>query len=159
MLFVFLIAFFLVLVLLYLRKCQKYWQNRRLASTSPNLLFGDIKDSLWGKKTYFSVIADIYKKYPNERLVGFYEFYKPNLLIRDPQLIESILVKDFSTFIDRLWFDKNAKNNMTKHLFLMRGKQWKGLRNKLITTFSTNKLKPMLFIMERCAQIMDSLLE
>ncbi|KAK7575859.1 hypothetical protein V9T40_012145 [Parthenolecanium corni] len=159
MLLIFLIAFLLVLVLIYLRKCQKTWQNRGFPSTSPNLLFGDIGDSVWGRKMISFVVDDIYKKYPNEKLVGFYEFFRPNLLIRDPQLIESVLVKDFSTFTDRLWIDSSGNNKMSKHLFMMRGKQWKDLRTKLITTFSTNKLKLMVSLMDRCAQIMDTLVE
>lgn len=159
MLFVFLIVFLLVLVLFYVRQRQKFWQNRGIVSTTPNLLFGDISDSVWGKKQISFVFEDIYKQYPNERFVGFYEFFKPNLLIRDPQLIESMLVKDFSAFTDRVWIDSSGNNRLAKHLVLMRGKQWKDMRTKLITTFSTNKLKFMLPLMDSCAKIMDSLVK
>jgi len=45
--------------------------------------------------------ADVYKKTPNEKIVGCYMLQRPILLVRDMEIVKNILVKDFSNFHDR----------------------------------------------------------
>ncbi|XP_049964265.1 cytochrome P450 6k1-like [Schistocerca serialis cubense] len=88
-----------------------------------------------------------------ERYVGFYGFRRPLLLIRDPELIRHVLVKDFGTFHERgLFIDDEEPLN--KHLFFLAGKKWRQLRIKLSPTFTSGKLKGMFKTIQDCGQEM-----
>ncbi|BES88396.1 cytochrome P450 [Nesidiocoris tenuis] len=118
-----------------------YWKKRGVAQIDVQYPF--IGNAL---KTFLTPIHISrqwgYKEFPNERFVGTYDNRKPTLLIRDPDLIESVLIKDFSHLSDRTnRDDPNAK--MAKNLLNLTGDQWKHYRNKLTPTFSTGKLKGM----------------
>jgi hypothetical protein len=52
----------------------------------------------------------VYKRFKNEKLVGMFQVTTPNILIRDPQLVEEILIKNFSHFHDH-GFDVDEKTN------------------------------------------------
>ncbi|XP_049762223.1 LOW QUALITY PROTEIN: cytochrome P450 6k1-like [Schistocerca cancellata] len=87
-------------------------------------------------------MQNIYNHLPKERYVGFYGFHRPLLLIRDPELIRHVHIKDFGTFHDRgLFIDDEEPLN--KHLFFLAGKKWRQLRIKLSPTFTSGKLKGM----------------
>ena len=149
----------LLLGYLYVRKCHKFWSDRGFPSTRPqHLIFGDIGDWVWGRQHFVMQYASIYRAFAAQKLVGFYEFHKPNLLISDPRLVESILVKDFGCFTDRFWYTHQLpEDTLMKNVFLMKGKHWKALRSKLVSAFSTSKLKLMLPMMENCADILDTM--
>lgn len=46
-------------------------------------------------------LQNFYEKYKNERMFGFYLGRSAILVLRDPELIKDVLVKDFSIFADR----------------------------------------------------------
>lgn len=146
------------LLFLYLKKFSSFWRNKGVPSTSPHLLFGDIWKLILGTRPASLVYEDIYKAFPNEQFVGFYEFLKPNLLIKDPQLIESILVKDFSHFANRVQIKDEKSNFLGKSMFFMKSEHWKGLRGKMVTSFSASKMKVMFTMMNKCADDLDSIL-
>ncbi|XP_049832756.1 cytochrome P450 6k1-like [Schistocerca gregaria] len=98
-------------------------------------------------------MQNIYNQLPRERYVGFYGFHRPLLLIRDPELIRHVLIKDFGTFHDRgLFIDDEEPLN--KHLFFLAGKKWRQLRIKLSPTFTSGKLKGMFKTIQDCGQEM-----
>ncbi|XP_066903837.1 probable cytochrome P450 6a20 isoform X2 [Halyomorpha halys] len=43
---------------------------------------------------------DLYRKYKSEGLVGFYTLFSPMLLVTDPELVKTVIVKDFNKFHD-----------------------------------------------------------
>lgn len=46
-------------------------------------------------------LLNIYNSYKDERYIGIFFRSKPILVIRDPELIKDILIKDFSSFPQR----------------------------------------------------------
>lgn len=57
-----------------------------------------------------------------------FEFSKPVFLIRDPQLIKKLTVKDFEYFADRRQFIPPETDILFgKSLVLLQGHKWKGL--------------------------------
>nr|UYU26126.1 cytochrome P450 345D2 [Propylea japonica] len=79
---------------------------------------------------------------------GVYMFHKPVFVAKDKELIKRILVKDFSSFSNRVQYanekvDAIASNN----LFTFRNDVWKFVRNKLTPVFTSGKLKLMLPLM------------
>lgn len=54
--------------------------------------------------------------------MGVYQMSQPVLLIRDPDLLKQIGVKDFEYFVDhKEVFPENANPLITKNLFFLRG--------------------------------------
>jgi len=75
-------------------------------------------------------------------------------MIRDPEIINNILIKDFSYFTDRgIYVDFKAEP-MSEVLFLMENPRWKKLRTKLSPAFTSGKLKQMYSQIEKCGQDM-----
>ena len=78
---------------------SKCWKNKNIFHLKPNFLVGNI----WKVnflKSFASELNEIYFKYKNEKLIGFWMFTKPVLLVTDLNLIKNILIKDFEYFHD-----------------------------------------------------------
>lgn len=76
-------------------------------------------------------------------MCGFYQMKTPYLIIRDPELINIMLIKDFAHFTDRGFYLDPLINLMSNSLFFMNGKRWKIMRQKLNPGFTSGKLKLM----------------
>lgn len=149
-------SFLSLLLFIYLRECNQFWKKRGVKSTSPGLLFGDIGKALFCIKPAYRIYEDIYNAFPEERYIGFYEFLQPILLVRDPKLIESVLVRDFSHFSEHVWM--NGKNSSAKNLTFLFSRDGKFVRSKLTTIFTTNKLKVLFEMINQVADTLDSVL-
>ncbi|EFN72879.1 Probable cytochrome P450 6d4, partial [Camponotus floridanus] len=95
-------------------------------------------------------LHDVYLKYKEHRVVGIYTFFKPNLIITDPDLIQMVLTKKFKNFHDRGVFCNEKIDVLSGHLFALSGKKWRNLRVKLTPTFTSGKIKQMFAIMKMC---------
>lgn len=82
------------------RKNFGFWDKHGFPHTTPSIPWGDVQGMI-SKKSIGHVINDIYLKHPDKPFVGFWMFFKPTLLIRDPELVKSVFVRDFMAFHDR----------------------------------------------------------
>ncbi|KAF5288514.1 hypothetical protein FQA39_LY15382 [Lamprigera yunnana] len=133
---------------------MNYWKDKNVVHEKPVPIFGNILPVVLRKYTNSYLFENVYKKFPNERYVGMYTFAKPSLLLRDPNLIKQILVKEFDTFpehvpivptdVDPLW---------SKNLFAMEGgEEWHQLRSTLSPSFTSSKMKSMFLLMKECTK-------
>lgn len=83
-------------------------------------------------------------------------FQDPILLVKDPDVIQKIFVKDFAYFHDRGFTIAENDTLNGYNLFNLKGHYWRYLRLKLLPTFSTGKLKHMFDQLDKCG---DNLLE
>lgn len=102
---------------------------------------------------------DIYKKGPGKPYLGFFIFDRPALVIRDPNIVKKVLVKDFNIFADRFTdSDVNVDPLGSKNLFCIKGQAWKYLRMKLSPTFTSGRMKKMYHLVAKCdSQMVDYL--
>ncbi|XP_011638474.1 probable cytochrome P450 6a14 [Pogonomyrmex barbatus] len=75
----------------------------------------------------------------------------PVLIIKDPDLIKDVLIKNFSTFASRGIPTFEKTDPLPLHLFLLEPKRWRPLRIKLSPVFTSAKLKEMFFLISECA--------
>jgi hypothetical protein len=81
--------------------------------------------------------------------VGIFSFDKPSLLIRDPELVKNILVKDFQNFMDRIIsVEGKFEPVFGKGLPLLKGQIWRHLRTNLTTVFTSSKMKMMFYLVD-----------
>lgn len=80
-------------------KVRNYFSDRGVKYDGGMPILGSLYQAYIGFDTLAATLQKLYQRFPNERLIGFYKYpSKPMYLIRDPQLIRSILVTDFECF-------------------------------------------------------------
>lgn len=114
------LALILTAIFLYYKKCHRFWDNLGIVHTKPTIPLGDVKRSITKRQNLGEAISQIYGEYPNEPYVGFWLLFRPALLVRDPELIKHILVRDFMSNHDRGMYVNEKKEPLTgkidKHL-------------------------------------------
>ncbi|XP_070497937.1 probable cytochrome P450 6g2 [Chironomus tepperi] len=83
-------------------------------------------------------------------------FHKPALLIKDPELIKQILVKDFNSFVNHVGGSDDHDPIGRDNLFLSKDGLWRNLRKKLTPFFTSGKMKSMFPFLDK---IGDNLLD
>lgn len=78
-----------------------FWKSRGVCGPRPIPGFGNLKDVLLGKLTMSGYLMKLYNDYKHEPLIGIFAMRTPVLIVKDPDLIKDIFIKDFSTFADR----------------------------------------------------------
>ncbi|XP_065214810.1 probable cytochrome P450 6a13 isoform X1 [Planococcus citri] len=156
--YIILSTLFLIIVtgLLYvywiLKESHKFFDQYGIPYPKPHWFFGNMKDVVLWKKAIWFIYKDLYDKHVSNRFIGVYTLHTPTVMVRDPELIKSILVKDFSHFRNRGFpLDKDAEP-LAENLINMSGDEWKNLRIKLTSTFSSGKMKMMFPLLKRCAE-------
>lgn len=145
---------------LYAVRKQQYWKKKGVKYCEPSVIFGNYKDAAL-RKTYFGdAIRNIYNKFPGDKYVGTYFFQNPVLMIRDPDFIKTVLLKDFNHFAEhnRIINDKGDPLQ-AKNLFHLTGQLWKHMRIKLTPTFTSGKMKKMFPLVCECAEELNKYLE
>lgn len=130
----------------------KYWEKRGVKYEKPLFLIGNLKNVILGRRGPGQDVGDFYFKF-NEPYFGYYNFWQPCLVLKDPKIIKNVLIKDFHYFCDRpLTNDKNADPIAYNFLFGLKNPEWQTIRKKLSTFFSPVKLKAMLALIKECGE-------
>lgn len=145
-------ALFLLFILVstfiyYYHTYSTYWSSKGIASFKPLPFVGNFKDVLLTKINSAVLMKELYSKTKAPGL-GIYVFNKPSLLVRDPEWIKRILVKDFNHFADRIVaVDGDSDTLGSKNLFSIKNPDWKQMRVKLTPLFTSGKMKNMFHLM------------
>nr|ULR85603.1 cytochrome P450 [Spodoptera frugiperda] len=92
-------------------------------------------------------LARTYNSFPNERFVGKLQFLKETIIVRDPELIKKMTVKDYEYFLNH----PNTgppESIFSKFLLFMKGEEWKEMRSTLSPAFTSSKIRLMVPFME-----------
>lgn len=135
-----------------------YWKRLNIPYLTTQVpFFGNMLPFIRRRENYTEMLGRIYRSLDGLAYGGYFEMRNPILMIRDPHLIASIAVKDFSHFRDKnfdFFFnaDNRQLNPLSAPLFALNGNRWKILRTKLTTAFTGGKLNAMLPAISRCVQ-------
>lgn len=140
--FLYLLSALIVLLVVYLRHVYSYWERNGFPNIKSSIPFGNLKNVAFRKRSFGLAIYDLYVK-SKEPFVGVYLFFRPVLLIRDPELCRQVLVDEFQSFHDRGVYYNEERDPISASLFALEGSRWKALRQSLTPTFSSGKLKGM----------------
>lgn len=142
----------LVALLLYycLSYRRNYWARKKVTSLKPtNFIMGSTGDIFVNKVSLYNYHASMYHRLAPLQYGGYYNFFTPVLVVRDPDLIRTIFTKDFNYFTDR-GQPLDEKNPLSQNLFNLKGEKWRILRAKLTPTFTSGKIKIMFGLMKEC---------
>ncbi|XP_001603857.1 cytochrome P450 9e2 [Nasonia vitripennis] len=137
----------------YLRKRCDYFEDLGLPYVPALPLFGNMGNLVFGRKHIVHVIQDIYNYMPEAKYLGAFDFTRPVIVVRDPELIKDITIKHFNNFTDHQGFvDVSVDPMFGGNLFSMAGDQWKEARTLLSPAFTSSKMKAMYGLMVKSVE-------
>ncbi|XP_067009302.2 probable cytochrome P450 6a14 [Anabrus simplex] len=132
-----------------------YWKKRGVHYLKPEPFFGNLREALTVRKSMAESLRDLYNRFEGHRFGGAFRLRYPFLIVRDPELIKQILVKDFQYFQGRGAQVNPEHDPFTQNLVLLSGPIWHALRTKLTPTFTSGKMKMMFQLMEQCSVLLN----
>ncbi|XP_037945099.1 cytochrome P450 6g1-like [Teleopsis dalmanni] len=155
----FLITAVIGLIYFWVKHNYSYWQRKGIPHMKPIPFIGTTKPMLTLKTSIGLCASDVYndKTMSDAAVVGVYSFHKPGLVIRDIELIKSILIKDFNKFSNRTSAcDPHGDPLGANNLFFVRNPEWKETRTKLSPVFTSGKIKQMYPLMLDIAKELEN---
>ncbi|KAJ8973166.1 hypothetical protein NQ317_007507 [Molorchus minor] len=130
-----------------------YWTERGVPQGKPVWIFGDNWVTVIRTHSFSEMAKMAYDRFPGTRFSGMYQFFVPTLVIRDPDLLKQITVKDFDHFTDhRPLVPPDADPLWANNLFSLTGQRWRDMRSILSPSFTSSKMKAMFLLMNECAE-------
>nr|CAD7464485.1 unnamed protein product [Timema tahoe] len=134
-----------------------YWKRKGIPYIPPpTSIFGNVSDFILSKKPPGTVMMELYHKLEGKPYGGIFMITSPALLVRDPEIIKQVFVKDFDHFVDRSINIHEKINPLEGNLFMLKGERWRWLRTKLTPTFTSGKIKMMFQVLSDCASEMNA---
>lgn len=144
---------FALLYFSYLRH-RSYFKKQNVKYIRGWPLVGSMFGMLSGRESFSGLFQKFYNAYPNERFIGIYELMgSPAYLIRDPELMKQIAIKDFDHFVNhRTSVGETSDSLLSRSLFVMRDERWRDMRSTLSPAFTGSKMRLMLSLVSECAR-------
>ncbi|GBP26433.1 Cytochrome P450 9e2 [Eumeta japonica] len=142
----------LVALWLYLRKTYAYFKDRGVNHLPPVPVLGNMARPVFRKEHAIHNLCRLYSAFPEDRFVGIYEFVNKLTVIRDPELLRAIGVKDFDCFSDHRLFTSKEDRLFAKSLFGLTGQKWRDMRSTLSPAFTGSKLRGMVPLIQDCSK-------
>ncbi|KAK0071938.1 hypothetical protein PV325_012132, partial [Microctonus aethiopoides] len=153
---VILITSLIVFAYFYVTRKFGYWKKRGVTEFKPTPFIGNLGDCLSVKRSAGQWLEDLYNSSAGLPYMGLYLFDKPALLVRDPELIKNVLVRDFNYFQDRYVRASPDDKLGSANLFVNKNPAWKILRSKITPIYTSGKLKKMFELMVEIGDDLDT---
>uniref|UniRef100_U5EW43 Putative cytochrome n=1 Tax=Corethrella appendiculata TaxID=1370023 RepID=U5EW43_9DIPT len=121
-----------------------YWKKRGIPGPTPRAFFGNLPSMFTQKKHIALEMDKIYKEFADQPLVGIFSIRTPQLMVKDPELIQEVTVKNFKSFHDNEFsqlVDKKSDPLFGRNPFMLTGEEWKERRNEITPAFSPARIK------------------
>lgn len=133
------------LIYKYTSRNYDYWAKRNVPFITPKPFVGNFWDVLTFKLSIGSYLEKLYNS-TSDKFIGIYVFSKPCLVVRCPELVKSILIRDFNYFVDRTVATGKHEPLSDGMLFFSKSPEWKGTRRLISPVFTSGKLKTMFYM-------------
>ncbi|XP_076653844.1 cytochrome P450 6k1 [Halictus rubicundus] len=150
-----------VLLYLYMNYSHTYWQRRGVPSNSGHWFFGNVKDAFLLRRNPSYLVGDLYfNAKPEDDVYGFYILHKPFLIVKKPELIKQIMIKDFYAFMDRYFTAESRHDKIgSSNLFNIKNPEWKHLRTKITPVFTSGKMRKLFHLLVETTESMKNYLQ
>ncbi|XP_059484979.1 probable cytochrome P450 6a14 [Neocloeon triangulifer] len=135
----------------YLTKNFTHWRDMGVPFLKPHLLFGNTSKRITLQISYPEMLDELYQQFDGEKIAGIFEGRLPRMMIRDPELLRQVLVRDFDSFVDRALVSIHPDAYEENMLVSLKGSHWKALRSVSTPIFSSGKIKAMSNLVTKCA--------
>ncbi|XP_061677953.1 thromboxane-A synthase isoform X2 [Syngnathoides biaculeatus] len=107
------------------------------------------------REGFFHPMSDLIKTYG--RVCGYYLGRRAVVVVADPDMLRQVMVRDFSSFPNRMT-NRFANKPMSDCLLMLKNEQWKRVRSILTPSFSAARMKEMVpFIQTATDALMNNL--
>ncbi|XP_020286700.1 probable cytochrome P450 6a13 [Pseudomyrmex gracilis] len=144
----------------YLTKRYSYWRDQGIPCPKgifPG--FGHMWPMISMRMNISDFIQHIYNSQPNCSMVGFYNKMTPSLVVRDPELVKTVMQTNFSNFSDNMFLlDPHLDPLLSLNPFFSNGEMWNASRKRLARAFSSMRMKLLFGCIEQvCDEFEDYL--
>ncbi|XP_076175478.1 putative cytochrome P450 28d1 [Ptiloglossa arizonensis] len=135
------------LLVLYFVQKYTYWKRRGIPTAKGLVPFvGHIWPLISLKLNMANLARKLYEDAKNHSMIGWYQGTCPSLIVREPQLVKTVLLSNFSNFHENaMKLDLNVDRLLAKNPFFSYGEIWMAGRKRLTWAFSSMRLK-ILFV-------------
>lgn len=106
------------------------------------------------------LVIQLYSQLDGHRIGGMFQLMQPVYLVRDPELIKHVTVKDFEHFVDLpVFIPEDHEPILTKSLQALKGQKWKDMRSTLSPAFTSSKMKMLFTLISETSKQLTSHLE
>ncbi|XP_047105613.1 cytochrome P450 9e2-like [Schistocerca piceifrons] len=144
-----LVVLVVVVVVWWWRRWSGHFARQGTPSLRPLPFVGNMLLLAFRKLAMHDIVIQLYHKLDPHAYGGFFLFSVPLVMIRDPEIIRTVTVKDFDHFTDHFVLFGNSKHNpmLRRMLFSLKGREWHDMRCTLSPAFSSMKMKNMFLLM------------
>lgn len=139
------VTYFILKNIFKCKRAFKFWETRGVKTPKPILFFGNIIDMFFGDK----VKTDREWRKTLGPNYGLYEGAKPRLVIGDPEIIRTILIKDFDVF-PNTDLESNSNEIFGNTILCLKDDRWRRVRALMSPTFTTGKIRRMFPVLDGC---------
>ena len=148
-----LVAVVCAAVYYYFKKKLSYFEERRIPYVPGWPLLGNMASMFFRTRHVSEVFQELYDVNPEAKYVGTFDFMTPSIVLRDPELIKSITIKNFDSFPDhKVIIDVDLDPLFAGNLFSTSGEKWKEARALLSPAFTSSKMKTMHELIVVCGE-------
>ncbi|RLU15507.1 hypothetical protein DMN91_012501 [Ooceraea biroi] len=130
---------------------SNFFKKHGVMHVPPVPIFGNTAPIMFRRKAFPDYMVTLYNKFADAKYFGCYATTTPVFVLRDPEIIKSVLIKNFDSFPDRRGFEYFNDTLLTKNLFSLKGQKWRDMRALLSPSFTSSKMKIMFSLMSECA--------
>ncbi|XP_055696998.1 probable cytochrome P450 9f2 [Phlebotomus papatasi] len=165
MLFMFLILTTLAFLVYYIyqlgTKNEDYFIKRGLKFRKPLFLLGNNFPIVFRRSNFFDFVKNLCKGYTGEKMIGYFAFREPVVVVLDPEIAKQLAVKEFDNFADhKVFLSEEVDQLVGNSLMALTGQKWKDMRATLSPAFTGSKMRLMCdFMVESCDQMVSYLKE
>jgi len=132
----------ITLVYVWLKWNYSYWKRLNVPGPEPSFIVGNLGATFTMKKHFGDVVDEWYDKFSNMPYIGYFKAFTPAIMVRDPDLIKDILIKDFPSFSENdFGFDEKEDPLLSSNPFILKDEKWRSARSILAPLFTANKVK------------------
>lgn len=127
------------------QRCYKLWSSQGVPTIPPTFPSGHL-DTRMAYMNFGLMAIDLYKKFKSKGdYVGLFFLNKPVLFVLSPEFAKTVLVRDFQYFVNRGVYFNKEDDPLSANLFFIEDSDWRRLRHKMTSSFSSGKIKNMFF--------------
>ncbi|EDS45901.1 cytochrome P450 6B3 [Culex quinquefasciatus] len=135
----------------------QHWRRRNVPGPEPSVLTGNLGPTFSQTKHLAELCDEWYHEYPGEPFVGFYKVFTPGVMIRAPDLVKAVLVRDYASFsANDFPVDAEADPLLIYNPFVVDGDRWRKSRQLLSPLYTASRMRQLFPAMERiCDQLVE----
>ncbi|XP_063706635.1 probable cytochrome P450 9f2 [Culicoides brevitarsis] len=142
----------LYLIWRYINKDLDYFAERNIPHEKPLPIFGNWFSTLFLGKPIPDMLLQLSNKFREHKLYGMFDMTVPMYVIKDPELIKQVMVKDFDHFVNHVPFLTSEGDALFGNsLFALLDEKWRNMRSTLSPAFTSSKMRMMYELVRNCA--------